>query len=81
MDKNRVLGFVAGVMSGGLVGAAAVMLLAPQAGRETRQSIVDKVNAIIADGKQAAAERQQELEQDYQNRIQIPLTPAPVKAA
>lgn len=81
MNRNQVLNFAVGLISGGVVGAAAVMLLAPQAGDETRQGIVDKINEIIESGKQAAAERKQELEQEYQTRIQIPLPSSPVESA
>ena len=79
MNRNQTLSFIAGLVGGGMVGAAAVTLLAPQAGSETRQGILSKINEIIDSGKQAALERQRELEQDYQTRIQIPLPPDPAE--
>ena len=41
-DSNDVGSFVAGVIVGGLVGAAVALLLAPQSGEETRTMIRDK---------------------------------------
>ena len=41
-DSNDFVSFFAGLVLGGLVGAAAAMLLAPQSGEETRAMIRDK---------------------------------------
>ena len=41
-DSNDFVTFFAGMVIGGLVGAAAAMLLAPQSGEETRAMIRDK---------------------------------------
>ena len=41
-DNNDFVSFLAGMVIGGLVGAAAAMLLAPQSGEETRALISDK---------------------------------------
>ena len=41
-DSNDFVTFFAGMVIGGLVGAAAAMLLAPQSGEETRAMIHDK---------------------------------------
>jgi gas vesicle protein len=41
-DNNDFVTFFAGMVIGGLVGAAAAMLLAPQSGEETRALIRDK---------------------------------------
>ena len=41
-DNNDFVSFLAGMVIGGLVGAAAAMLLAPQSGEETRALIRDK---------------------------------------
>ena len=41
-DSNDFVTFFAGMVIGGLVGAAAAMLLAPQSGEETRALIRDK---------------------------------------
>jgi gas vesicle protein len=63
-------------LSGGIVGAALVILLTPQSGSELRQSIVEKYNEILESGQQAIAERRQTLQAEYKaqtTRIQIPL--------
>lgn len=41
-DNNDFVAFLAGMVIGGLVGAAAAMLLAPASGEETRAMIRDK---------------------------------------
>ena len=41
-DEGRGLEFLAGVVLGGLVGAAAALLLAPQPGDETREQLREK---------------------------------------
>lgn len=39
---NKVLGVLAGILIGGLAGAVAMLLLAPQSGRDTRKQIREK---------------------------------------
>jgi gas vesicle protein len=75
MNKNQILSFAVGLLGGALVGTATVVLVTPQSGAQIRQSIADKVNEILDAGKQAMAERRQELGAEYQARIEIPLTP------
>ena len=41
-ENNDFVSFLAGMIIGGLVGAAAAMLMAPQSGEETRALIRDK---------------------------------------
>jgi gas vesicle protein len=42
-DSDNIFGsFLAGILIGGLVGAAAALLLAPQSGEETRAQIKEK---------------------------------------
>jgi len=41
-DEGRGLEFLAGVVLGGLVGAVAALLLAPQPGEETREQLREK---------------------------------------
>jgi gas vesicle protein len=76
MTRSQLFSFAAGLASGLIVGAATVILLAPQSGPETQQRIRNKVTEIIEAGRQAVTERRQELEREYQARIQIPLSPA-----
>lgn len=75
MDTDRVLSFIIGVLSGSIVGAAAVILLTPQSGQDLRQSLVSKYDEILESGRQAMADRTQTLQEEYKARIQIPLHP------
>jgi gas vesicle protein len=78
MDTERLLSFVIGLLSGSIVGAAAVILFTPQSGRDLRQGLATRYGEIMESGKQAMKERRQTLEAEYKARIQIPLNP-PVK--
>jgi gas vesicle protein len=73
MRLNQVTGFVSGLLSGAIVGTAVVVLLAPQSGAETRSSINSKIQGLLDAGKQAAADRRQELRREYQEAIRIPI--------
>ncbi len=73
MRLNQVFGFVSGLLSGAIIGTAVVMLLAPQSGTETRKSIAGKMHEIVDAGKQAIADRRQQLRSEYQEAIRIPL--------
>jgi gas vesicle protein len=75
MDTDRLLSFVIGLLSGGIVGAAAVTLFTPQSGRDLRESLATRYGEIVESGKQAMMERRQTLEAEYKARIQIPLNP------
>jgi gas vesicle protein len=75
MDTDRILSSVIGLLSGAIVGAAAVILLTPQSGYDLRQSLVCKYQEIVESGKQAMTDRHQALEAEYKARIQIPLHP------
>ena len=76
MDTDRIVSFFVGLLSGSVVGAAVVLLLAPHSGSQTRQLVVDTANEILEAGRQAIADRRQELRTEYQAAIQIPLPPA-----
>ncbi len=73
MDINRVISFIIGLLSGALVGAAIVILITPQSGTDTRQSIVDKAHEILDAGREAAEARRKQLRQEYEASIRIPL--------
>jgi gas vesicle protein len=81
MKIRQIIGFFAGLLSGGIVGAAVVILLAPRSGSETRQALIDKVNDIIDTGKEAVEVRRQELRGQYETAIQIPLAPVEQESA
>ena len=59
---RKVIDFVVGLLFGGLVGVTLGLLLAPRSGLETRQLVKERINEIIEEAKQAAAERRLELE-------------------
>jgi gas vesicle protein len=59
---RRIIGFIAGAMCGAIVGAVAVLLLAPTSGVELRQRVRARVGELVAEGRQAAEERRAELE-------------------
>lgn len=73
MDINRVISFISGLLSGALVGAAVVILIAPQSGETTRQSIIDKAREILDAGREAAEARRKQLREEYEASIRIPL--------
>lgn len=70
---KKVLSFIGGLLSGAIVGAAVVILLAPQSGAETRQRVVAKWNEIIDAGRQAVLEQRQALRGEYETAIRIPV--------
>ena len=59
---RRLVGFIAGAMCGAIVGAVAALLLAPASGVELRQSARARFQEMLAEGRQAAADRRAELE-------------------
>ena len=59
---RRLVGFLAGAMCGAIVGAVAALLLAPHSGLELRQDVRARFEAVLAEGRQAAADHRAELE-------------------
>ena len=59
---RKLLSFLMGFLLGALAGAVIAMLLAPEAGDQTRQQVKGRMDQVIAEGKRAAAERRTELE-------------------
>ncbi len=59
---RRLVGFIAGAMCGAIVGAVAALLLAPAPGVELRQNVRARLDEMLAEGRQAAADRRTELE-------------------
>jgi len=59
---RKLVSFLAGLLAGAVVGAAAAILLAPYSGTELQDRTRTRVQALIEEGKRAAAARRAELE-------------------
>lgn len=57
---------LSGLLTGGLVGAALAILMAPASGEELRQRMRSQAERIQADVSQAAANRRAELERQLE---------------
>ena len=62
-NPNNLIGFLAGLAMGALVGVSVALLLAPASGEELRGQITDQVQRIQLEVSQAAERRRAELEQ------------------
>lgn len=60
---QRAFGFLMGIVSGALVGGAVALLMAPSAGEELRGQIRGRSLGFVDEIKDAARERQLELEE------------------
>lgn len=63
---RKVVNFVAGFFIGGLVGAAAGLLLAPYRGTELQEEISKRIDELMEEGRKAAVVRQAELEKQLE---------------
>jgi gas vesicle protein len=59
---RKVISFLAGLLAGAVVGAAAAILLAPYSGSELQEQVRTRVQALIEEGRRAAAARRAEME-------------------
>jgi gas vesicle protein len=59
---NKFLSLVGGVVLGGLISAAAVLLLTPKTGNAVRADIKHEVDSILEEGRRASQARREELE-------------------
>ncbi|MCU0493000.1 MAG: YtxH domain-containing protein [Chloroflexaceae bacterium] len=62
--------FLLGFVVGAAVGAAAVLVLTPRSGTETRGSISEQLRTALEAGRKATAQREQELWSDFRLRMQ-----------
>jgi len=62
---RKVINFLSGLLLGASVGAAAGLLLAPQAGGEMQGRLRAHLNTVIDEGRRAASERRAELEAQF----------------
>lgn len=63
----RVVNFFLGLVTGALIGAAAVLLTTPNSGAETQQKLKEQRDTLLEIGKQAATARRAELEAQIAN--------------
>ncbi len=63
---RRFLSFLAGVMSGALVGAVTALLLAPTSGKELQSRITENVESIRDEMKEAYETRMAQLEAEIE---------------
>ena len=66
-DEGRGAEFLAGVIIGGLIGAAVGLLLAPQPGEETREQLVEKgieLKERVAELSEEARKKAEELHEE-----------------
>jgi gas vesicle protein len=63
---GRVFGILAGVLLGAAVTGGLVLLFAPQSGEDTRRMIEERIEAILAEGREAAETRRLELQSQFE---------------
>jgi gas vesicle protein len=69
---NDFFSFVGGAVLGAAIGAGIVIFTTPKSGDETRQDISMRWNTALAQGKQAAKQREQELWAEFNTRVKAP---------
>jgi gas vesicle protein len=69
---GKTLRFTLGLALGAGIGAVAAMLVAPQSGKVTTDQIRQRVNTILAAGKDAQQQREHELQSYWEQEIKKP---------
>jgi gas vesicle protein len=59
---SKVTGFLAGLMSGAIVGSVSALLLAPMSGRELQTRAKDQFDNLVDDARSAAETKRVQLE-------------------
>ena len=59
---SKTTGFLAGMMSGAIVGSVAALLLAPMSGRELQSRAREQMDSLVEDAKSAAETKRVQLE-------------------
>ena len=73
---GKAIRFLTGLTLGTLAGAVAGIMLAPESGDQLRRTLSDRFRAILEEGRQAAAERQAELQKQLAEAKRLrPLPP------
>ena len=63
--------FLGGFLFGAAIGAAVGLLVAPQSGAELQRKMRERADAVIEEGRRAAAERRGELEAQFAQSKQV----------
>lgn len=63
---GRVFRMLFGMLFGVAVAGGLVLLFTPQSGDEVRQRIAERIDAILAEGRQAAEVRRVELQSQFE---------------
>jgi gas vesicle protein len=63
---NKITGFLAGLMSGAIVGSVAALLLAPMSGRELQSRTRERIDHLVDDARSAAETKRIQLEAQLQ---------------
>ncbi len=69
---NDFFSFVGGALLGAAIGAGVVIFVAPKSGDETRQDLSSRWNGALAQGKQAAKRREEEMWAEFNTRVKAP---------
>jgi gas vesicle protein len=59
---GKITGFLAGLMSGAIVGSVAALLLAPTSGRELQTRTRERFESLVEDARTAAETKRVQLE-------------------
>jgi gas vesicle protein len=62
---NKVFSFLAGAISGALVGSVAVILLTPASGEELKQGAIERWNLTLEEARNVRDQKRIELETAY----------------
>jgi gas vesicle protein len=71
---SKITGFLAGMMSGAIVGSVAALLLAPMSGRELQMRAREELDHLVDDAKAAAETKRVQLESQLE-ALKAPKTP------
>ena len=64
---NKVFSFMAGAISGALVGSVTVILFTPASGEDLKQGVIDRWNLTLAEARNARDQKRIELEKQYRD--------------
>ncbi|MBE2222590.1 MAG: hypothetical protein IAF02_13670 [Anaerolineae bacterium] len=64
---SRVFSFLAGAISGALVGSVVVILFTPASGEELKQGAIDRWNLTLEEARNARDQKRIELEKQYRD--------------